>query len=98
MMRPRRPTPWRAGCGTGSGSSYRRPGAHRDDEKIYPSKSLDHSGVDQESIEMPCLGARVASVEHAVAAHHDLFLCVEGRIERDAGGFLDHQRQIGAID
>ena len=49
-------------------------------------------------VEAAGFGAVLAGVEHALAAQHDVLLLLERRIERDAGGFLDHQRQIGAVD
>src|SRR3954454_22461079 len=62
------------------------------------SQSLDQPGIDQEPVEALCLSAVVAGIEHALAPQHDPLLLLEGGIERNAGGFLDHQRQIGAID
>ena len=62
------------------------------------SKSLDHPGVDQKPIKSSRLRAFLAGVEHAVAAKHDLLLLLERRIERDAGGFLDYERDVGRIE
>src|ERR1700754_2072957 len=75
--------------------------ARRKSAFAHPTKFLqilDDPGVDQESVEAPCFGAVLAGVEQALAAEHDLLLLLEGRIEGYAGGFLDHQRQIGGID
>src|SRR5262245_36373545 len=55
---------------------------------------LDQAGVDQEPIEAPRLGAVGAGVEQSLAALEDLLLLREGGIERQAGRFLDDQRQI----
>ncbi len=56
-----------------------------------PLQSPDHPRLDQQPVEPPGLGAVLAAVEDALAAEHDLLLLGEGGIERNAGGFLDHE-------
>jgi hypothetical protein len=53
---------------------------------IARSEILDQAGVDQHAVEMARLGTVIAAVEQSVAAHEDLFLLGERRIERQAGG------------
>src|ERR1700690_4111309 len=94
MTAPRRPTRWRAGCGRKSASGR----SCRSLENEFGSQSVDHPGVDQQPVEPAGFVAALAGVKHALAAQHDVLLLLERRIERDAGGFLDHQRQVGAVD
>src|SRR5258705_5967057 len=61
-------------------------------------KSAYQSRVDQEPVEAAGLCAVLAGIEQALAAQHDLLLLLERRVERNAGSFLDHQRQIGPVD
>src|SRR5258708_18259085 len=61
-------------------------------------QSVHQTGVDQEPVEAAGFRAVLAGVKHALAAQHDGLLLLERRIERDAGGFLDHQRQVRPVD
>src|SRR5713101_3949941 len=61
-------------------------------------QSPHEAGVDQEPVEAAGFRAVLAGIEQALAAQHDLLLLLERGIERNAGGFLDHQRQIGPVD
>src|SRR5881394_2245536 len=61
-------------------------------------KVLHKARFDQQAVEASRLSAVLARIKQALAAEHDVLLLLEGGIERDAGGFLDHQRQIGCID
>src|SRR5580693_4598462 len=94
MTAPRRPTRWRAGCGKKSRSGRSCRGL----EEEPGLQSVDHPGVDQQPVEPAGFGAAPAGVKYAPAAQHDVLLLLERRIERDAGGFLNHQRQVGAVD
>lgn len=86
-----------AGCGRALAVGEDREEVTSKDDGVR-SEILDHPGIDQEPIEAPGLRTVLAGVEHALAAQHDLLLLLERRIERDAGGLLDHQRQVGTID
>jgi len=56
---------------------------------------LDQAGLDQQPIEAPRFGAVGAQEEPSLAAFEDFLLFGKSRIERQPGGFLDDQRQIG---
>src|SRR3984893_3683397 len=61
-------------------------------------QSVHQASVYQKPVEAAGFRAVLAGVEHSLAAQHDLLLLLERRVERDTGGFLDHQRQIGPVD
>src|SRR5712675_3295207 len=61
-------------------------------------QALDQPGIDQHAVEAPHLGAAGAWIEQPVATLHDLLLLGETGIERQAGGLLNEQRQIGRVE
>src|SRR4051794_11267031 len=65
---------------------------------LEPSEAFDQPGVDQEPVEATRFRSARTGVEEPFAALEDLLLFGEGRIERQSGSFLDHQRQIGSLD
>src|SRR6266550_2370337 len=76
-----------------TGSEYRMPqGYSRALQSVY------QSGIDQKSIEAPGFRAILAGIEHALAAQHDALLLLERRVERNAGGFLNYDRNISRIE
>src|SRR5262249_57332710 len=56
--------------------------------------SFDQSGVDQQSVESPRLGAAGATVEQAPAPLENLLLLGEGRIERQPRRLEDDQPKV----
>src|SRR6267142_7211674 len=62
------------------------------------SKPLDHPGVDQQPVEPFGFGAGLAGVEHPLAAEHDALLFRKRRVQRNAGGFLEHERDIRSVE
>jgi hypothetical protein len=62
-----------------------------------PLEALDQAGLDQKPVETARLGAGRAAVEPPLAAIEDLLLLGKGRVERQAGGLLDDQRQEGRL-
>src|SRR5690242_3219605 len=85
-MRIRLPMSWLAGCWTGS-----------DSDKCC-LKTVDHSGIDQETVEAARLAPVIAAVEDTLTAEHDCFLLRKGGVEGQAGSLLNHQGQIRAVD
>src|SRR5436309_3515173 len=61
-------------------------------------QSPDQAGVYQKAVETTGFRAALASVEHPLATKHDALLLVERGIERNAGGFQNHQWEIRPID
>jgi hypothetical protein len=55
------------------------------------------AGIDQQPVETPGLRAVSAAVELAMAALQNLFLFGKAGIERHAGCFLHHQRQVSRV-
>src|SRR5580700_6403106 len=76
------------------GSSMRRRASN---QTYFRSEIFYEAGVDQHAVEMARLGTVIAAVEQSVAAQEDLLLLGERRIERQAGGLLHNQRQIGTF-
>src|ERR1035441_5522011 len=66
--------------------------------KARSLQALDQAGGDQQPVETARLGAAGAAIEQAMAALQDRLLLGEGRIERHAGGLLDHQRKIWRVE
>src|SRR5271169_6032476 len=64
---------------------------------VLALKTLDQSSLDQHAIEAAGLGAIGTAIEQLHAAHENFFLLGKSGIERHAGCFLNHQRQIGAF-
>src|SRR5436190_7985187 len=61
-------------------------------------QSADETGVDQQPVEAAGFRAVLAGIEHALAAQHDPLLLLKRGIERNAGGLLDHDRDISCIE
>src|SRR5580704_18046218 len=66
----------------------------RVEPNLFRSEIFYQAGVDQHAVEMARLGAVIAAIKQSIAAHEDLLLRGERRIERQAGGLLHDQRQI----
>src|SRR6202030_3854214 len=76
------------------GSNLRRKASNQTN---FHSEIFYQAGIDQHAVELARLRAVIAAVEQSVAAHEDLLLRCERRIERQARGLLHDERQIGAL-
>src|SRR5712691_7735915 len=64
-------------------------------DRLHP---FDQTGVDQQPVEAPRLGAAGTGVEGAVATFENPFLLGIGGIEREAGSLLHDEGQIRRLE